>query len=66
MKFSGGNSIINDGLAAAACSFFQRKHKIQDSPELMYNDMVKAGLGLNHPDLVRTVAEKSSQRYLKY
>jgi flavocytochrome c len=61
MKYCGGNSMISDGLVAAAGSIFQRKHRIQDSPELMQNDMVKAGLGLNHPDLVRTVAEKSNE-----
>jgi len=61
MKYCGGNSLISDGLVAAACSVFQRKRKIQDSPELMQDDMVKAGLGLNHPDLVRTLAEKSKE-----
>jgi succinate dehydrogenase/fumarate reductase flavoprotein subunit len=60
MKSRGGNSIISDGLVAAAGSARQKEKGIKDSPELMVADMLKAGLGLNHPDLVRIVAEKSS------
>jgi flavocytochrome c len=47
-------------MVAAAGTSFQKKGRIHDSAELMYKDMVTAGLGLNHPDLARTVAEKSS------
>ena len=60
MKGYGGNSIISDGMVAAAGTSFQKKERIHDSAELMYKDMVTAGLGLNHPDLTRTVAEKSN------
>jgi flavocytochrome c len=59
-KGRGGNSIISEGFIAAAGSLFQKKQSIMDSPEQMASDMIKAGLGLNHPDLVRTIAEKSS------
>jgi flavocytochrome c len=61
MAASGGNSIISDGGIAAAGTKIQVKFGIKDSPELMYQDMLKAGLGLNYPDLVRQVAEKSNE-----
>ena len=61
MRGRGGNSIISDGMVAAAGSPFQEREGVKDSADLMYNDMLKAGLGLNHPDLARIVAEKSSQ-----
>lgn len=61
MKARGGNSIISDGGIAAAGTMMQEKAGIKDSPELMYTDMLKAGLGLNHPELVRVVAERSNE-----
>jgi flavocytochrome c len=39
----------------------QAEAGIEDSPELMYQDMLKAGLGLNHPDLARRVADSSNE-----
>lgn len=63
MKVPGGNSIISDGGIAAAGTPIQERERITDSPELMYEDMLKAGLGLNHPDLVRIVAESSNEVY---
>ena len=61
MNAPGGNSIISDGGIAAAGTVIQRKARIKDSPELMYRDMLTAGLGLNHPELVREVTEKSNE-----
>jgi len=61
MKAPGGNSVISDGGIAAAGTLMQEKAGIKDSPELMYSDMLKAGLGLNYPELVREVAEKSNE-----
>ncbi len=60
MKGYGGNSIISDGMVAAAGTPLQEKAGTKDSPDLMYQDMLKAGLGLNYPDLARTVAQKSN------
>ena len=60
MKGHGGNSVISDGSPAAAGTPQQAALGIQDSPDLMYQDMVTAGLGLNHPDLARLVAESSA------
>ena len=61
MKAPGGNSIISDGGIAAAGTPMQEKAGIRDSAELMYSDMLKAGLGLNHPDLVREVVARSNE-----
>jgi flavocytochrome c len=63
MKGYGGNSTISDGVMAAAGTSMQADRGIEDSPQLMYADMVKAGLGLNHPELVRTLSEKSAETF---
>ncbi|MGK2888368.1 MAG: hypothetical protein ACSLEN_02330 [Candidatus Malihini olakiniferum] len=48
MPLFGGNSILNgSGFKYAAGT------GIKDSPELMYQDMMKAGNWLNYPELVR-------------
>lgn len=59
MRTHGGNSIINGGDFAVAGNRFQKPAGIQDSPELMVKDMMKAGGDLNHPALAKIVAEKS-------
>ena len=61
MMTPGGNSIINGGAIAAAATPQQAKDGIKDSPELMYKDMMKAGLGINNPELARILAEKSRE-----
>ncbi len=63
MKAAGGNSIISDGGMAVAGSPLQHKFGIEDSSELFYCDMMKAGLGLNYPELVRIVTEHSGEAY---
>lgn len=59
-KTIGGNSSISDGALAAAGTPQQRAKGIDDSPELMAEDMIRAGLGLNHRDLVMTVCRQSA------
>jgi len=59
MRSAGGNSIVSDGGFAAPGTGLQQRAGIDDSPELMYADMMKAGLGLNDPELVQTVAENA-------
>ena len=61
MPLHGGNSIINGGDFAAAGNSFQKEAGVQDSPELMLKDMLRAGSNLNHPDLARMVAEHSNE-----
>lgn len=60
MRVAGGNSIINGGVVAAAGSPYQAEKGIKDSPDLLYQDMLKAGLYLNHTELARMVAEQSN------
>lgn len=59
MRTPGGNSIINGGGIAAAGSPLQQKQGIKDSVEVMEGDMVREGLGLNHPELAHIVARDS-------
>ena len=61
MKITGGNTRISDGALAAPGNFLQRKAQVEDSPERFAADMVKAGLGLNHPELVRIVAARAAE-----
>jgi len=57
----GGNSIISGGVLAAIHPERQQQEGIQDSAQLMYEDMLKAGRGANVPDLVRLVTNHSYQ-----
>ena len=63
MKSHGGNSRISDGGIAACCTEEQKKRGIKDSPELFYSDMMKAGMGINYPELIKTVTEESGSAY---
>ncbi len=59
MKVTGGNTRISDGGLAAPGNPIQKERGVIDSVDLFYGDMVRAGLGLNHPRLARTVAENA-------
>jgi flavocytochrome c len=61
MPTAGGNSIINGGVFSAAGTKMQAEAGIKDSPEVMLQDMLKAGLFLNHVEKARIVAEKSNE-----
>lgn len=61
MRVHGGNSIINGGEMAAVGNRFQKEAGIQDSAELLMKDMLKAGSNLNHPDLVKLCADRSTE-----
>ena len=60
MDKPGGNSWINGGQVATAGSTLQKKQGIVDSPDLMFSDMMKAGLQLNYPNLAHAVAKQSN------
>jgi len=64
MRTAGGNSIVNGGVVAAAGSPLQAKQGIKDSPELLLNDMLTAGLHLNHVELAKMVADRSVETVL--
>lgn len=63
MKSYGGNSIISDGGIAAPGTKLQRKYNITDFPDRMYEDMLKAGLGINYPELVRVLVDKANDAF---
>lgn len=64
MRAPGGNSIISDGGIAAPGTTYQTEAGITDSPELMYQDMMSAGEGLNHPTLVKVVTDGARDAFL--
>lgn len=61
MQGYGGNSVISDGVVAAAGTSMQQSHGIEDSSGKMFEDMLRAGLSLNHPELAWTVAAHSNE-----
>ncbi len=63
MRTHGGNSIINGGVMAVAGSDLQEEKGIKDTPDLMLEDMMKAGLYLNYPELAKMVAYQSRAAY---
>lgn len=64
MMGPGGNSIISDGGLAAPGTDYQLRLGIVDSPELMSQDMLTAGEGLNYPALVRVLTEGAKEAFL--
>jgi ribulose 1,5-bisphosphate synthetase/thiazole synthase len=65
MKITGGNSRISDGGVAAPNNFLQKKNGIEDSPECFCNDVIRAGLGLNHANLVKVLADSAADAVAK-
>lgn len=63
MAVYGGNSTINGGAFAVAGSPPQKEAGIEDSPELMYKDMLKAGRGLNHHDILHVLVNGTQEAY---
>lgn len=61
MAVHGGNSIINGGDFSAAGTKMQKEAGVQDGPDIMFKDMLKAGLYLNHAEKAKIVAEKSNE-----
>jgi len=63
MHTPGGNSRISDGGVAAPGTVLQEKHGIEDSPNLMMQDMLNAGKGRNDPELVSIVCEGAKEAF---
>ena len=61
MSITGGNTRISDGGVAAPNNYLQKARGLDDSEEQFKDDMIQAGLGLNHPELVALVAEKAAE-----
>ena len=58
---TGGNSMLAAGGMNAANTQMQIKKGIKDSPELMYKDTMTGGKNINDPELVKILADKSSE-----
>jgi succinate dehydrogenase/fumarate reductase flavoprotein subunit len=61
MPSLGGNSIYNAGQLAAVESSYQEAAGIKDSVQLMMDDMLKAGINLNHPELLEAMIRQSNE-----
>ncbi len=59
MPSLGGNSIINGGIISVPGNFLQKKLGIEDSPELLAQDMLREGLGYNYLEKVKTLADNA-------
>jgi flavocytochrome c len=60
MPVVGGNTRISDGGLSAPGNFMQKRLGITDSARMFYDDIMRAGLGLNHPELVKIFAQNAS------
>ncbi len=63
MPTFGGNSVINGGEMTAVGCPQQKNAGIEDSLELWTQDTVSAGLGLNHPDKIKVLADNMLANY---
>lgn len=63
MKAIGGNSVISDGGIAAPNTPEQITFGIHDSAQLMFEDMMKSGEGLNDPNITRMVCDHALDVY---
>ncbi len=61
MPVTGGNTRISDGGLSAPENFMQNRLGVVDSFQLFYDDILQAGLGLNHPDLVEVFARHAAE-----
>jgi len=64
MKAIGGNSIISDGGIAAPDTAEQHLLGITDSAQMMFEDMMVSGEGLNDPLITKTVCDHALEAYL--
>ncbi|MEM3550115.1 MAG: flavocytochrome c [Candidatus Bathyarchaeia archaeon] len=63
MPFVGGDTALSAGTLFAVGTHIQKKHKIYDSPEIAYKDMVKVGGGASNLELLKLLAEKSGETF---
>lgn len=59
----GGASAICGGIACMPNTSLQKKHGIEDSPELLVKDMLKVGHKFNHLALAETLATRAYTAY---
>ena len=58
MSVVGGNSAICGGNVACPCNPVQKAQGIKDSKELFIEDCLRDGLGINHSNLLATIADR--------
>ncbi len=59
----GGNSTINGGAFAVPNNADQKKFGIKDSKKTFIKDCLKAGLGINHVELLETIADRANDTF---
>ena len=59
MPTLGGNSIINGGIMGVPGTPMQAKAGLKDSPELLAEDMIREGQGLNDPEKVKVLCNEA-------
>lgn len=59
MPTVGGNSIINGGIISVPDNAVQKTMGVKDSAELLAEDILREGQGLNYPEKVKTMAEQA-------
>ncbi|WP_333803680.1 flavocytochrome c [Sulfurospirillum sp.] len=57
----GGNSVINGGAFAVPMNNDQKQFGIVDSKELFIKDALKAGLGINHVEMLSLIADRAQE-----
>lgn len=61
LPFAGGNSALSGGEMSVPESDLQKKHKIEDRPEIMVQDMVDGARGTGSVELIRVLCENINQ-----
>ena len=59
MRTAGGNSIINGGIFGVPGTPMQQRMGVKDSPELLAEDIIREGGGLNNPEKVKLMATRA-------
>ena len=63
MGMIGGSTAISNGTISVPGSPLQKAQGIDDSPEAMLADMLKAGQGFCHPELTRTLVDNGVEAF---
>ncbi|WP_024956009.1 flavocytochrome c [Sulfurospirillum arcachonense] len=59
----GGNSVVNGGGMAVPNNIYQKKYGVKDSGDRFIKDCLKAGLGINHVELLETIVKRANDAF---
>ena len=59
----GGNSVINGGAFAVPNNRDQQQFGIKDSADLFIKDALKAGLGINHVEMLEVIGKRAQETF---